>query len=512
MKIRRLDLFAFGPFTELSLDFSASSAGLHLIHGPNEAGKSSTLRAIHDLFYGIGIRTNDNFVHDYNRLRIGAEIEDRQGNVLTFRRRKGAKNTLLAADDETPLDQSVLDRYLGGVDSETFRSLFGIDHHRLIEGGRAILEGRGQVGQLLFAAGSGLTGLRAATEAIQGELDQLFKPRGQNPEINRRLSELIELRKAVQERQLPGEEWTRHDTGLREASQRKDVLDSERQHLVRDRNRLIRIQDALKPIGERDELKARLDEFKDVVLLPDDFADRHRSARESLTRASTLAEQAEIDLKASVERLVEVAPPDNLLAEADVIETLHQRLGEFLKGQHDRPGLLRMQQSDEHFARDVLVELGRPRNLEEAESLRLRGDEPEVIRELGRRQAALDANLERFRHDIASQDARLKELNADLDAIGPDLDIEPLRRVVNRCLKLGDPEASLAISLNECQEKQRALLRDLARLPHWSGTIDELVRLTVPLDESIVEAARSMSGLEQKLARSTMIWRQRCRD
>ena len=280
------------------------------------------------------------------------------------------------------------------------------------------------------------------------------------------------------------------------------MLDSERQRLVRDRNRLIRIQDALKPIGERDELKARLDEFKDVVLLPDDFADRHRSARESLTRASTLAEQAEIDLKASVERLVEVAPPDNLLAEADVIETLHQRLGEFLKGQHDRPGLLRMQQSDEHFARDVLVELGRPRNLEEAESLRLRGDEPEVIREFGRRQAALDANLERFRHDIASQDARLKELNADLDAIGPDLDIEPLRRVVNRCLKLGDPEASLAISLNECQEKQRALLRDLARLPHWSGTIDELVRLTVPLDESIVEAARSMSGLEQNLARS----------
>ena len=52
MKIRTLFLKAFGPFTDTTLDFSGP-AGLHLIYGANEAGKSSALRAITDLRYGI---------------------------------------------------------------------------------------------------------------------------------------------------------------------------------------------------------------------------------------------------------------------------------------------------------------------------------------------------------------------------------------------------------------------------------------------------------------------------
>ncbi|MFZ4625210.1 MAG: AAA family ATPase, partial [Rhodoferax sp.] len=44
MKIRQLLLKAFGPFTNTRLDFSGP-ANLHLIYGPNEAGKSSALRA-----------------------------------------------------------------------------------------------------------------------------------------------------------------------------------------------------------------------------------------------------------------------------------------------------------------------------------------------------------------------------------------------------------------------------------------------------------------------------------
>ena len=44
MKIRKLFLKAFGPFTDSTLDFSGP-ANVHLIYGPNEAGKSSALRA-----------------------------------------------------------------------------------------------------------------------------------------------------------------------------------------------------------------------------------------------------------------------------------------------------------------------------------------------------------------------------------------------------------------------------------------------------------------------------------
>ena len=51
MKILELALHAFGPFTDVVLDLSAGQEGLHLIYGPNEAGKSSALRASASTFW-----------------------------------------------------------------------------------------------------------------------------------------------------------------------------------------------------------------------------------------------------------------------------------------------------------------------------------------------------------------------------------------------------------------------------------------------------------------------------
>ena len=59
MRLLRLDLKAVGPFTGVSLDLSAGTHGLHLIYGPNEAGKTSTLRALSHLLLGFPLRTPD---------------------------------------------------------------------------------------------------------------------------------------------------------------------------------------------------------------------------------------------------------------------------------------------------------------------------------------------------------------------------------------------------------------------------------------------------------------------
>lgn len=87
MRLEILDLSAFGPFTHAQLDFSQTNNGLHLIYGPNEAGKSSALRAITNLFYGIPAQTSDNFIHEHKALRIGARISNANGDELTFIRR-----------------------------------------------------------------------------------------------------------------------------------------------------------------------------------------------------------------------------------------------------------------------------------------------------------------------------------------------------------------------------------------------------------------------------------------
>ena len=65
MKLLELQLRAFGPFTDLGLDLAAGEQGLHVVFGPNEAGKSSALRALKALLYGIPNITPDRFQHDY---------------------------------------------------------------------------------------------------------------------------------------------------------------------------------------------------------------------------------------------------------------------------------------------------------------------------------------------------------------------------------------------------------------------------------------------------------------
>ncbi|MFP4245454.1 MAG: AAA family ATPase, partial [Ectothiorhodospira sp.] len=96
MQLIRLRLEAFGPFTETELVFGDADAagGLHLIHGPNEAGKSSLLRAMTDLRFGIPAKTPDAFLHPYDRLRISGLFRDEAGHTLGLSRRKGNRNTL----------------------------------------------------------------------------------------------------------------------------------------------------------------------------------------------------------------------------------------------------------------------------------------------------------------------------------------------------------------------------------------------------------------------------------
>lgn len=65
MKLRRLHLQAFGPFTDRTLDFGATDQNLVIVYGPNEAGKFATLRAISDLRFGIPTRSKDNFIHQH---------------------------------------------------------------------------------------------------------------------------------------------------------------------------------------------------------------------------------------------------------------------------------------------------------------------------------------------------------------------------------------------------------------------------------------------------------------
>ncbi|MBP1884798.1 ATP-binding protein [Sinorhizobium mexicanum] len=243
MRINRLDLTRYGKFTDGVIDFGPPPVGspdLHIIYGPNEAGKSTTSDAILDLIFGIGTTSRYGFLHPYPSMRIGANIrvaeQDRE-----FVRIKRPQNSLLN-DVEQILSDAVIRADLGGIDRNAFTTMFSLDDETLEEGGESILASKGDLGELLFSASAGLSDLSRQLLAIRGESDAFYRYRARSGalgELKARLQDLKQQREAI------------------------DLQASDFQRLVAERDRLSRLYDSA--IAERAQTQKRIDEIRRIL-------------------------------------------------------------------------------------------------------------------------------------------------------------------------------------------------------------------------------------------------------
>ena len=186
MRFRQIELIRYGGFADRLLDFGegAGEGDLHLIVGPNEAGKSTTLHAIGDFLFGIAGQTAQGWRFGYGDLRIRGLIEA-EGRTIEAVRRKGNKDTLLHPATGAALPGDVLAPLLAGVDRTAFERMFGLDHQRLRDGGEAILRGRDDAAQITLEAGTGIAGIGQVLDALSGEAAELFKPSASKPVVNK---------------------------------------------------------------------------------------------------------------------------------------------------------------------------------------------------------------------------------------------------------------------------------------------------------------------------------------
>ncbi len=98
MRLDRIDLLRYGHFANRSIELPVTTPDYSVIYGDNEAGKSTLLRRISSLFFGVPARTVDVHSCKTSELRIGATISDGE-KTLSLRRRKGTSGTLLNLDD-----------------------------------------------------------------------------------------------------------------------------------------------------------------------------------------------------------------------------------------------------------------------------------------------------------------------------------------------------------------------------------------------------------------------------
>ena len=184
MRLSRLDLTRYGIFTNHSIDFGQAEAGrpdLHIIYGLNESGKSTTFAAFLDLLFGIEMQSRYGFRHSYATMEIGGALE-LDGVVRELVRRKKRQNSLLDSAGQPVAEASVLGE-LGRIDRESYRAMFSLDDDTLEAGGNDILASKGDLGQLLFSASTGLADLSQSLVKLQDEATEFFKLHARGSEL-----------------------------------------------------------------------------------------------------------------------------------------------------------------------------------------------------------------------------------------------------------------------------------------------------------------------------------------
>ncbi len=481
MKIKRLDLLAFGPFTGKVLDLSEGEPGLHVVLGPNEAGKSSTLRALKAWLFGIEPRSTDNFLHDHKQLRVGGVLEMSGGKEIACVRRKGNKDTLLSPETELPIGDDSLSKLLPGLDGNLFSQLHGIDHAGLVQGGQAILEQNGDIGKSLFGAALGTKGATELLGDLDSEADKLFRFRGQNQIINTAVSKLREARREEKDAAVSVRVWKDLQKSFREAEEAVTRIGEEIAEARRHRSKLDRFMRVAGPLAERRELLERLSALKDQVLLPEDFGARRQVAVEKSSVAEERLQKASAKLDRVRQEASGLDVPWGLLENQEAIEDLQLRLGAIQKAAKDRPALDAKRREHRNAAQALLTSIRPDLDLKSVDPLKPLLNRKRLISTLAQNSSLLEQKTVHLDTKLRELSDEKSSLRQQLETMsGPGKDVASLQAAILAARKSGD----LANMINKARDaaslQEEACSRDLSRLGRFDGDIEELGRRAMP--------------------------------
>ena len=499
MRIDALRLIAYGQFTDVNLDLSKGREGCHLVYGLNEAGKSSALRALRHMLYGIPERSVDNFIHPYAKMRIGATIRTREGEVFEYIRRKGRGHTLRAADDTSVVEEGELQKLLSGVDVDLFATMFGMGYDDLVRGGRDIVQGGGDSGQLVFAAGSGIVNLTEIQKDLQLQADALFRPSGQKPKINDALGRLSRNRRELREAQLPGREWVRHDAALQAALNKKKSVEEELIVLVRDLNRLQRIWEALPLIAERRELAGDLAIYGNAPLLPEDFAEERQELLVKIGIAETGRDRAVKNIAAHEQAMAALDFDSGLLDRDEPIEEIYRELGSQRKAAKDRLALETRRNTLLGEAKEILRSLREDLALEQAERLRIKKNEAVKIQELGTRYERIITRIEDARDKLPALSREITDIKKDIEALDAPPAVEELRAAVAQAVEFAPLEKHNRAEQVDIITVRETIALEQSRLELGHHHTDALEGLAVPSADTVMVFEERFDLLERRI-------------
>ena len=501
MRLGRLDLIRYGHFTGVSFELPARKSDLHIVFGSNEAGKSTALNAIEDLLFGIPNRSPYNFLHDYQRMLIGAELE--HGNSsLEVRRRKGNKNTLLSPDD-LPMagGEGALRPYLAGVDRSFFGRMFSLDHVRLRSGGQEILNAKDDVGQMLFSAGTGIAGLHDRINRLSDEAKKLWsKQRSRQRKFYIAHDKFTEAQKKLGKQALLVHTWRDLKRAFESAEKACAAADEKIKKISVERNRLNRIRRVFRDVRRKQEIDDKLTRLGDVSMLPKDASDvlveAEQKIAETTTRIATLRDQ----LVRAGEHLMDLTFDEVIIQRSEDVDQLRERRIEVLNEKADLPKRKAELKAAEEKLRANASEL----EWKETDSVVLIAHIPPRnkvvrVRSLLNKRGGLEEKVANHARLLRKAQETLRELEGKLAKTGEPADVSRLAIVIRTVRQQGDLTGQVRNAESIYDDKQRVVERTLGVLN--PGGIDEetLVHMSVPVLARVQNYQRREQDLERRL-------------
>ncbi|MSP93119.1 MAG: hypothetical protein EXR79_15185 [Myxococcales bacterium] len=489
MKLLDLRLQAVGPFSDEVISFDPV-ARLHVVYGPNEAGKSSALRALQALLFGFPHTITEAFVHEAADLRVGARIVWRSGADGVFFRRKGRGQTLLN-ESGAALADDPLAAALAGLDGAAWRLAFGIDHTALRKGGALLLQNEGDVGDTLFAAATGGPHVKTVLKEFDVRARKLYGTgNASNPIFNAAKGALTDAEKRLREATASAPAARDRERELvKQEAERTRVMEGTRLRRAEVR-RCVRLLRARPRVAERAGLLDRLQDDADRIELPAAFGTDVARLRAELHVAQASNDSVASELRTLV-AAVEVLPAaSGLLAAAARIAALHERIGHVDAG-HER--IAKMQPHRQSLADALRAALhGIEPGLSEHD-VAARLPSPVQVAEIERlaeahsaQSALLDASatlVERWQREAV----RLAATPAAAVA-GVEDHLEPAVTAARSQGDVAQRGAKTAAAQAAGRDRADAVL---AALHPWHGSLVEAARLPVPPQATVESHARA---------------------
>lgn len=513
MRLSRLDLTRYGKFTDFSIDFGEAEPGrpdLHVIYGPNEAGKSTSFAGYLDLLFGIEQRTRYAFLHPYSSMRVGGVLEF-EGGARELIRIKRPQNSLLDRDAQ-PVDEAIVLDGLRAIDREAYRTMFSLDDDSIEAGGESILASKGDLGQLLFSASAGLAHLSQALAQLRAEADGFYRYRARSGELVELKGRLVALKEEREKIDTLAIDYAR----LVEA---RDIALAQYEAALRDRamvqSRMEEASRHLHAIPRLAELRSRREMLASLEGLsqpPSHWAAELPRLQKAEIELSARRAAVAAEIQALECEISDIAVDEPALALTGELEHLADLRARHIAADKDLPNeRLRLAELEREIAAIA-------RSLEwsgEASALLLDALRIARLRDLVERRSGIDAALTSAR----VEHAKAERLHADVErqaadaglATGAGADMTAPMIALTSALatfRADDHTARRRLAERACAEHRQMLAECLAALAPWKGDLDALAVIRAPLDrdieslsERLAEAERNMADTGKELAR-----------